>query len=318
MFKTKIEIEKSIIIEAPKSEVFQYLVETEKKNKWSPWLIIEPSAAKKPEWEEAEVWYVEYWDWKIVWSWEQEIVDIKKDSYIKNELRFLKPFKSKDSASFELKKLKSWTKVTWKMQWSLPIFMLPIKNMMTKYIEMDFGRGLQMLKDYVETGSLDTETSIWNAKNVREFYYVWFRNTWDMDTMWKTMMDDFAKLEKIFKSEKLEAKEVLAIYNKWDMVKDFFDFTSWFKVSKRDFDKIEKLEIEWLTMDKYEKHKALVTTHKWSYDYLCNSWTGAMMALRSKKLKENRKQPAYEVYINKPWRIKPKNLITEIYVPVKD
>ncbi|MEZ6097042.1 MAG: hypothetical protein R3C03_22940 [Pirellulaceae bacterium] len=77
-----------------------------------------------------------------------------------DELRFLKPFKSICETSFELEPVSNGTRVTWNMDGAMPWFMFWMIPMMKTFIGMDYRRGLLMIKDLIETGSIPSQTEV--------------------------------------------------------------------------------------------------------------------------------------------------------------
>ena len=63
--------------------------------------------------------------------------------------------------------------------------------------------------------------------------------------------------------------------------------------------------------------KALKLTHTGAYRHLGNAWATAISDMRYAKLKEDKKNPPFEIYINDPENTAEAALITEIYMPVK-
>ena len=61
--------------------------------------------------------------------------------------------------------------------------------------------------------------------------------------------------------------------------------------------------------------KCLEINHDGSYEFLGNAWSMGMMVSRAKKMKV-RGHP-YEQYWNSPMEVKPEELKTNIYIPVK-
>lgn len=79
----------------------------------------------------------------------------------KMNLHFFKPFKSKAQVMIEIKPISdSQTEVTWHMDGKMPFFLFFLINSMKTMIGGDYGRGLKMREEYVETGSVKSKTEI--------------------------------------------------------------------------------------------------------------------------------------------------------------
>ena len=83
-----------------------------------------------------------------------EVIGEVENQSISYGLRFLKPWKSQADVTISLLEESGGTEVTWTMDISLPIFLFWMKKAMEVYIGMNYQRGLLMLKDLGETGSV--------------------------------------------------------------------------------------------------------------------------------------------------------------------
>jgi len=63
--------------------------------------------------------------------------------------------------------------------------------------------------------------------------------------------------------------------------------------------------------------KAMKVTHTGPYRHLGNAWAMAESEIRYAKLKKNKKQPPFERYLNDPGDTAEKDLVTEIFVPLR-
>ena len=82
------------------------------------------------------------------------------DTDIEMQLHFFKPFKSKAKVVFTLEAHEGKTEVIWHMYGHLPFFLFWMTSKMQTYIRMDYARGLAMLKEYIETGSVSSSVQI--------------------------------------------------------------------------------------------------------------------------------------------------------------
>jgi len=77
------------------------------------------------------------------------------------DLLFLKPWKSQADIAFDIQSVAdNKTNVKWHMDSSLPFFMFFMLGKMKALIGSDYDRGLSMLKDYLENGSVSSETKV--------------------------------------------------------------------------------------------------------------------------------------------------------------
>ncbi len=319
IFKIDLIIEKNIVLETNIDNVWENIIDTDKKAVWSPWLILEKNCKQTTKWRKATVWYLETWDWTVVWSGEQIITDIVKNEHINYDLNFLKPFKSSNKASFVLEKLSDTsTKLTWKMQGTLPIFLFFLKKMMTVMVWKDFERGLSMLKSILEKWKLDTSTEFSWVDTLEKKYYIWTKTECVIKDIWNKISSSFTSLINITKEHNLGPLSYFTIYNKADIVNDKFEIEACIEISENDFKNFKLPIVSTYFLWFVDKMKVAVTTHYGSYDFIENSWTWAYMYLKPNKLKKNKNIPAIELY--EKWfvdNIDESKYVTHIIIPIK-
>ncbi len=147
------EVNRSVDINKPLSEVFNYLRSLKNQDNWSPWSQKDPNMKKSFTGTDGEVGCISAWEGnKEVGSGEQEITAVVKDKVIESQLRFLKPFKSTSDAYLKVAKAGKGTKVTWgftgKNKFPMSIMMLFMN--MDKVVGKDFEQGLAKLKTLLE------------------------------------------------------------------------------------------------------------------------------------------------------------------------
>ncbi|WP_353721849.1 GNAT family N-acetyltransferase [Dyadobacter sp. 676] len=147
-------VEREIVINKPKAEVFEYLKSLKKQNDWSVWGRRDPDMKKTFSGTDGTVGFVSMWEGNDeVGKGEQEITKIEEGRRIDTQLRFLKPFESTSDAYMITEAIDSTaTRVRWGFQGKMPIpmnVMLPFFNM-EESIGTDFQQGLTNLKGILE------------------------------------------------------------------------------------------------------------------------------------------------------------------------
>lgn len=147
-------VEREIVVNRPKAEVFEYIKSLKKQNEWSVWGRRDPNMKKEFSGTDGTVGFVSMWDGNDdVGKGEQQITKIEEGTRVDTELRFLKPFESTSDAYMITEPLdSSSTKVRWGFTGKMPIpmnVMLPFMNM-DKSIGNDFQEGLTNLKSILE------------------------------------------------------------------------------------------------------------------------------------------------------------------------
>ncbi|WP_347925392.1 SRPBCC family protein [Pontimicrobium sp. SW4] len=148
------QVRRSIIINCPLSETFDYLKLIKNQNNWSPWKKKDPCMEQTFEGTDGEVGFISRWKGnKGVGEGEQEIVSIIEDESIDTELRFFKPWKSQSIGHLLVDKVDdNQTMVTWGFSGRNPfpfnIFILFVN--FEKAVGKDFEDGLQSLKKILD------------------------------------------------------------------------------------------------------------------------------------------------------------------------
>ncbi|AKA33737.1 SRPBCC family protein [Flagellimonas lutaonensis] len=148
------DVSRSIVINKPKSEVFEYLRFLKKQDEWSPWNKKDPDMQKEFRGTDGEVGAVSYWNGnKDVGEGEQEITKIVEGERVESELRFLKPWKSTSDAYMVTEDAGNGsTRVTWGFSGNnkFPMSIMMLFMSMDKMIGKDFEEGLANLKAKLE------------------------------------------------------------------------------------------------------------------------------------------------------------------------
>lgn len=148
------EVNRSIVINKPLSEVFRYLKYLQNQEDWSPWAERDPDMKRTFTGTDGEIGFVSGWesDNRQVGTGEQEITGIDEDKELRSQLRFLKPFKSQSDAYMRVAHADGGTQVTWGFAGNnkFPISIMMLFMNMEKAIGGDFEQGLAKLKTTLE------------------------------------------------------------------------------------------------------------------------------------------------------------------------
>ncbi|MEP7254039.1 MAG: SRPBCC family protein, partial [Ginsengibacter sp.] len=109
-------IERNIIINCPKAEVFNYIRYLANADNYSKWVMADPNLRKTYTGTDGTIGFVSAWDSDVkqVGKGEQEIIDIKDGERIDYEIRFEKPFKGTSFAHITTEPVSgNQTKINW-------------------------------------------------------------------------------------------------------------------------------------------------------------------------------------------------------------
>ncbi len=306
-------VERSIRINAKVEDVFEAVANFEVQKSWSPWLIMEPNCSVDFKGIQGQEGAVHIWDGEWIGSGELEHKKLIKNQRIEDEARFLKPWKSRGEVYWDFNPDGHQTVVTWGMKSSLPLVMFWMKRMMEAWVGMDYERGLRMLKEYSETGTVTSKVAIEGIVETKGFSYIGRKNTCSIEELGPAMEQDFKALEKAIDEHGLQTTgTVFSIYHKFDMVQRKASYTSGISVSQL------PSNLDGFVMGSLDGGKALKVVHTGSYLHLGNGWSAMMSYQRYKKLKCAKGKEPLEIYENNSANTPPEKLITSIYCPLKN
>ncbi len=152
---TKMDVSRSIIINAPKTLVYNNISHFSVMNKWSPWNRRDPNLQLTSEGTDGAVGSKSSWKGNDKVGEGNQTITKLDDSRIESTINFLKPFESTANASFDVAEDPNGTKVTWELKSEMP----RPWNVMGLFMDMeasvgkDFDEGLGYLKELCETES---------------------------------------------------------------------------------------------------------------------------------------------------------------------
>lgn len=110
------EVERTAVIDAPASAVFEHVNNLRKWNEWSPWAKLDPNAKNSYAGPESGVNAAMSWSGNMdVGVGSMEITESQPGEYVKYKLDFLEPMEGKSTAEMSLVPEGGKTKVTWSM-----------------------------------------------------------------------------------------------------------------------------------------------------------------------------------------------------------
>ncbi|WP_421892507.1 SRPBCC family protein [Marinoscillum sp.] len=305
----KINLSRSISINAPIDKVYECVSDLGHWTIWSPWLITEPEAKVTL----AEDHKSYSWEGNRTGSGNMKIAAEQTNQSIDLDLQFITPWKSTAKVRFDLVELNGGTQVTWQMDSSLPFFMFWFKKMMIAFISMDYDRGLALLKDYSEDGKVHSRLDFEGINTYPGCQYIGIKNECSIDLLGEKMVADFQQIGNyVADKNELISGEALSIYHKWDIVKRLVVYTSAIPVKH-----IPKELPEGYITGEIPSLKVYTLKHTGPYHHLGNAWTTLNSMYRNKEFKLNKKIFPFETYKNSPTEVPANELITQVHFPIK-
>lgn len=307
----KFTLSRSVEINKSLAEVRALVANFEKWPLWSPWTVVEPDHQRKVSGDAGVVGHFMSWEGKNIGSGEMEMTE-STDNCLKYDLRFLAPWKSTAKTSFDFEKTKTGgTKVTWNMEGSMPFFLFFMISTMKSWIEMDYDRGLAMLKGVAENGKVNAQTTNEGIVDFEGFKFVGLKHTSSATDMKVNMPMLFERLMLDLQKKGARARHWITVYPKIKMAKKLFTYIAGASIE----DLGDKSLGDDYIINEIPTGKMLKITHKGSYKYLGNAWSMGMMVVRGQKMKQT--GYPFEYYHNNPDETPEDELVTDIYFPVK-
>lgn len=149
---TQQHIEREIVIDTPRSEVFEYLKSVESQKNWSPWIKMDPNVKLESKGTDKTVGFTQSWDGnKDIGKGVQEIKAITENERIDIELRFEKPMEGVSMAYFITEDAgEGQTKVKWGFDSDAKFPCNIMSFFMKGYMNGIFDKGLADLKAELE------------------------------------------------------------------------------------------------------------------------------------------------------------------------
>ena len=153
--KKEYAVEREIVINKPRMEVFGYLKLLKNQDHFSVWATMDPNMIKEYKGTDGTIGFVSTWDSKEknVGKGEQEIKKITEGERLDFELRFIKPFEATDNAYMITETInETQTKVKWGFNGKMnyPMNMMLLCMDMDKMLGNDLQTGLNNLKNVLE------------------------------------------------------------------------------------------------------------------------------------------------------------------------
>lgn len=303
-------ISRSIQVGAPVDQVFARVRDFRQWPEWSPWLIVEPDCVVSY----AEDGRSYSWEGDVVGCGRMKILGEDPPSRIHYRLEFLKPWKSVSEVEFRFEEVEDGvTEVTWTMDGRLPFFLFFLKQMMMSGLGMDFERGLTMLKDTIETGSVPFTLEF--GEQLRDRVdFVGVKSGCALSRIGPEMESGFARLKSWFSENGIETSgPPMSIYHKWDLAKQETVFTLAFPV-----DQVPAEVPDDLRVGSQPAMNAFVIRHTGPYRYLGNAWAAGMMRVRAKTFRQRRGIHPFEEYETDPGCGSEKDAVTVVHFPVRE
>ncbi|MBL8891761.1 MAG: SRPBCC family protein [Planctomycetaceae bacterium] len=306
------QVSRSVEIQCDPEQAFEAVSNYRTWTTWSPWLIAEPEAKVTISQNASSIGSTYAWDGKVTGAGELEHQVLERGKRIEDELRFKRPFKTVCQTSFHFAPSRFGTKVTWNMNAKLPWFMFWMIPMMKTFIAMDYQRGLAMLKDWIETGSIPSRCSVHGKKSIGPVRMAGVVGRCSVFDVGSSMEQAFEQARSEFRRLGLPSEgEMISVYTRFRMGAGEFEYISGWMIPPAVEVKSPRLKVWTLPAG-----PAFQVDHVGSYRHLGNGWGVANQLVRHQKLKQQR-TGTFEIYRTTPPDTPEDEFLTEIYLPLR-
>ncbi|HEY1040140.1 MAG TPA: SRPBCC family protein [Bacteroidia bacterium] len=150
--KKEYHVERSVIINAPKQKVFDYIKLLGNQDHFNKWVMADPDMKKDFRGTDGTKGFIYAWNGnKQAGEGEYEITDIIEGERVSTEIRFVRPMASKAYGDMITESVAAdKTKVTWSNTGGLKYPMNLMSSMIGKMLSKDMDTSLNMLKNILE------------------------------------------------------------------------------------------------------------------------------------------------------------------------
>ena len=164
-------VRRSLEMQSPIEAAFAAVVDLKTWPEWSPWLMHEPDTelVYSENYRDEGGYYS--WDGKIVGAGRLSHETIKPNSSIRQQIEFLRPFKSSSRVNWEFEARDGATLVSWEMEGRMPFLFRFMAKRMEPMISRDYDLGLALLSGYLNSASPHPRIAFVGKQKLDDFSY---------------------------------------------------------------------------------------------------------------------------------------------------
>ena len=190
-------------------------------------------------------------------------------------------------------------------------FLFFMVGFMKTMIGADYERGLKTLTEYVETGGVNSKTKVAGIDDVSQTHYIGVEARCSVKEIGDSMGQSLPAAFECAKKNGMEQNGPPGtLYHKVDLKQQQCHYTAFVQTKTAPtFDGAQAGSIA--------PCRALKVLHTSSYQHFGNAWSTAMAYQRHRKLQLLKSQCGFELYPSDPRDTAEKDLITEVFLPVR-
>jgi effector-binding domain-containing protein len=308
-----VSVKQTIEIKANPQKVFDIVSNLRTWNLWSPWTAIDPKSETKITGMGTEPGNTLAWKGELIGSGIITNMQTDQNKIIKQSVKFLEPFKSDATTSFQIEPTSDGVIVIWQMKSEMPFFMRFMTKQMSAYLASDFDRGLKMLKDLAETGDVASKVLIKGAGQFDGTLYVGKKIFCTKDQVGPTMNATLYEVNNWLIASSSFPGEAISVYHRFDSESDSCIYTAGYTISNTQ----KFFPYSDVVLDSIPKCDVMKVTFYGDYKHLDNAWMAGYAYMQHNRIKPDKTIPPFEVYMNDPaFFPNPNDWVTEVYIPI--
>ena len=304
---SEFEVQRQIDIQCLPEKAFDYVADIKTVLGWNPWLKNEPNC--QVDFSENSRDEGSFYEWSgfLIGAGKLTHTTLTPNTAIVQKLQFTRPWKQNNTVHWSFEPLASnRCLVTWKMCGKMSLLMRPFTRRMDAMLGPDFELGLLYLRNQLDKTQNQLQMVFGEVTEVQEQNCIVKSYADNFDSIRRLMPSAFKELLRVTKNE--GQGKTLTIYKKM--------LTPTVEVDLAILSD-DTTAPSGYSLSKIASGKYFTVQQTGGYDYLRYTWQQAYAHIRMKKINLDNERHAYEVYENNPQQVRPDELLTTLYIPIK-
>ncbi|MFH4357076.1 SRPBCC family protein [Vibrio diabolicus] len=300
------QVSRSIEINKNQSEIIGYLKDFNNWPDWSPWIILEPSCELTFSDNQGHVGAGYQWNGQRIGTG-AIVLESTQEHRLDMELHFFRPIKSQGKVTLIVTPSQDGCLVEWQMQSRVPWYLFFLKSMFKSMIEMDYQRGLRMLKSQLETGQVLSDLVEIGNRTLPQVHYIGIKGETTIPELGPVIEEQVQQLKQIVDDKGLSVNgELFCYYQSMDMQTGTFEFITCLPLDNA------VTAPEGAVSGTIPESETFVVEHRGEYQFLGNAWALAMNLVRQSGMKAKTSPLGIERYLDNPQETTQDKLRTEV------
>ena len=301
-------VKRSHEIEAPLESVFATVVDLKSWPHWSPWLLHEPDTelTYSDDYRSEGGYYS--WDGKLVGAGQLTHEEIRPGRSIRQQLEFLRPFKSVTRVDWNFEPRDGHTLVSWEMSGHMPLLFRFLAKRMEPMIGRDYELGLALLGGYLNSAMPHPRLAFIGKETLQNFSYRAIPCNGNLRQLEAARR---SSIETLRESAASKAGMSLALYHRFDPLAPQYQAEFAIPVG-------ENAPASNYRSRGFPGGNYYGMTLQGDLKFLPLAWHALASHCRMQRIKTNPALPALEIYRDDPGTLSDGNdVVTKLYLPIK-